>query len=118
MLTGTANAVVRRLGDKVFQLYPAISNRETADDGTYHLYYDFGSCHISRTPDNAVRVRIIIPLRVGTRYIAHSAYFQNSGNAHVYMWFEKVIHLEGEEEELTSHTLELVALYHVRDAEQ
>lgn len=118
MLTGTANAVVRRLGDKVFQLYPAISNRETADDGSYHLYYDIGMCSIRRTPDNGVNVRIIVPLHVGTRYIAHSTYFQNNVNIHQHMWFEKVIHFEGEEEELTSHTLELMALYHVRDAEK
>ena len=118
MLLITANAIVRRLGDKINQLYPDITNREIGDDGSYHVYYGYGSGHIHRAPGNSVHVRIFVPQQVGARYLAHSRYFQASVGAHNHRQFDKTIHHEGEEEELTSHTLELVALYHVRNAEK
>ena len=110
--------MVTRLGDKVCRLYPQVTTRSKGDDGSYHVNYDYASCHIHRAPGNSVHVRIFVPQQVGARYLAHSRYFQASVGAHNHRQFDKTIHHEGEEEELTSHTLELVALYHVRNAEK
>lgn len=118
MLTATANGIIRRLGDKVYQMHVNDCFRRFGEDGSYHVYYPYASCRIYRVPDNSVHVRILVPVHLGDRYVAHSGYFQTDMIGTNNRLFDKTIHHEGEEEELTSHVLELVALYLSRDAEK
>jgi hypothetical protein len=116
MLQTEAQALVRRVSDKVYKLHTGSANRQAGDDLSHNIYYESASCHIHRgPPGNAVYVRVFVPPSVGARFIAHSQYFQPRANN---TQFDKVIHHEGEEEELTSRTLEFVSLYLARNAEK
>ena len=119
MLQTEAQALVRRVSDKVYKLHTGSANRQAGDDLSHNIYYESASCHIHRgPPGNAVYVRVFVPPSVGARFIAHSQYFQHRASPGNNTQFDKVIHHEGEEEELTSRTLELVSLYLARNAEK
>jgi len=119
MLLGTAEALVRRLSSKVNNTHSASVKRVVSEENSYTINYKSASFHVHHAPPgNDVHVRIYVPQSVGARFIAHSQYFRHSAGPNNDAQFDKTILLEGEEEELTSRTLELVSLYLVRDAEK
>lgn len=119
MLLETANGIMRRLQTAVNDAWPP-DNKPTSFQNVqrngYSMQFDRGYLTMERRADNTLMLEVRVPNSVGTRYQAHSSYFENSGYVHAtHLW--STIHLADQEAELISHTVALMSLVIAPDRE-